>query len=189
MEFTSAFNNINQLKHKQFRYNYMFNSKQISIIANTEDDNFQLFVIISTDTMQVCRQLNLYRKDEVYQFNAYWKTEYFSQIYPIIAVNGKLDIFWEDLISRLSNLTDEQLEGIDSIQYRDAVQQVTANSKDNHYLSHLRKTNMSQNQFEKIALFYGKSVAHKVRSMGCTLVFCSNPLQSHTIVIDDLIIK
>ena len=71
MDFTHAFFNIEQLQTKHFRYNYMFHSGDISIIANTDDDHFQLFVVISTENLQVCRQLNLYLKDDKYQFNAY----------------------------------------------------------------------------------------------------------------------
>jgi|GEM_PF-7022021 len=189
MDFTHAFHNIKQLQTKHFRYNYMFHSGDISIIANTDDDHFQLFVVISTENLQVCRQLNLYLKDDKYQFNAYWQTEYFSQIYPIIAVDNKLDRFWEDLIDRLSKITDEQLVRLDPTQYQTMVRQVTGQSRDTIYLSHLRKSKMSKDQFEKISRFYGTSVACKVQSMGCTLVFSSDPLKSHTIIIDDLVIK
>ncbi|MCU7657269.1 hypothetical protein BAUMH2_03655 [Streptococcus agalactiae] len=189
MDFTNAYNNLTQLTTKQFRYDYQFNSHQVSILANLDDKNFQLFVIIYADGLQVCRQLNLYLKNEKYQFNAYWKTEYFSSIFSVIAVNNSLNTFWNDLISRLTKLTNSETVKITPIHYKNLISEVALNSNDNHYLSHLRKSGMTQKQFDKISLYYGKSVANKVRSMGCTLVFSKDPLKSHTIVIDDLIIK
>ncbi|AQP42439.1 Uncharacterised protein [Streptococcus gallolyticus] len=189
MDFTKAFKTLNNLQSKYFRYDYKFQKGNISVLSNTAEENFQLFIVISTDEIQVCRQLNLYLKDGKYQFNAYWHTEYFSQIYPIIAVDGKLDNFWNDLIERIANLNEKSLQKIDYLQFERSVRNNTNNSKDNIYLSHLRKSKMSQKQFEKIKKLYGKAVAYKVQSMGCTLVFSSNPLKSHTIIIDDLIIK
>ncbi|MDR3241712.1 MAG: hypothetical protein LBT37_06030 [Lactobacillaceae bacterium] len=112
MDFTEAStqaSNMLKLLNHDFETSYIFNKTKIRLLVSNQDSSSDLpliFVIITVNSTEIMRMIELYSSNGSIRYNPYWPDETKDIVLPIIRDKNFSPMpFWNDLKLRIESLT------------------------------------------------------------------------------------
>lgn len=189
--FDNALKNLQSFTTQSFRYNYQYNTHQVSVLVDFEHDNQRIYILITTPDAQVCEPIFLYQdENDNLCFDKYWNPETFPFVREVImtVVDGRYTVlpFWQNLVERLEKLSEQAIEQTALETAQDTANRYLRPANTAIYPHHLRRANITPSQAQKICQRFGKIVYFVLRQQGINLIFTRDPRLARTIIINDL---
>ena len=176
--------------HQILEVRFDYKDCPIKVFFTSNQELELLILIVELPKQTVIKNFTFYKKSDGIHINGYWGKNN-KYVYPYLNENGNYNDFYDHVrqaINIVSNDLNNNYEVIshrkeDGLQLITNYQQKTGNSKENIFYKNIRRSPITEKQYNKVKEILGVDVANYLKNNDLTAVFVSDPSQQKQFIL------